>query len=136
MNTKTFPIFMSLILIDLKLRLFGFHKIFPPFIKKYKLYEDDQPITEELAEKLNDLLNSIDLTCSSYPFDAKCLHRSFLGYQFIRKKYQVPIELVIGVKKFPFTSHAWLTYKGMNVNEDPKYTNEFSVILTSEKHAN
>jgi hypothetical protein len=42
------------------------------------------------------------------------------------------VDLVIGVKKFPFSSHAWLVLNDKNVNEDETYTNQFLVILSSK----
>lgn len=124
-------VLFALIQFQIELRLHGFQSVFPKYVNRYKTYK---PITIEQhhVDRMFRLLRTIDKACALVPFKAECLHRSFLGFRFIRKKCSIPVDLVIGVKKFPFSAHAWLVLGDKNVNEDESYTNQFLVILSSK----
>ncbi|BCJ98343.1 hypothetical protein bsdcttw_13840 [Anaerocolumna chitinilytica] len=34
-----------------------------------------------------------------------------MQYRILRRKFRLPVKIVIGVQKFPFCSHAWLVWK-------------------------
>lgn len=133
---KTFQalrVFTALVCFHLQLRLFGFQRIFKTYIQKYEIQEERTSITEEETQQIEYWMALIDKTCISVPFEAQCMHRSFLAYRFVRSKFRVPVNLVIGVRKFPFYAHAWLMLKGQNFNEPPEFTDSLSIILDSGK---
>lgn len=123
-------VFLHLIIFDIELRLIGFEKVFPKYVKRHTLKKLED-LTPEKIPQIEKWGQMIDKACASYPLEAQCLHRSFLGYRFFRRKFHIPVELVVGVRKFPFGAHAWLVLQGQNFNEDPEYTSNFVVILNS-----
>ncbi|WP_375353582.1 lasso peptide biosynthesis B2 protein [Paenibacillus enshidis] len=128
-------LYVSLFKIDLGLQVVGFEKLFKRHVKRYPLVSADvQKVkeTHHIEEEINKLLMTIDYVCTVYPRSAQCMHRSFLGYQYLRKKFHLPVELVVGVRKMPFGAHAWLMLNGHNMNEDPQYTDQFQIILSTE----
>ncbi|HIW32738.1 MAG TPA: lasso peptide biosynthesis B2 protein [Candidatus Paenibacillus intestinavium] len=126
--------FILLVFLDVSLRLFGFPKTFGNYVLKYNKHVTARDSYSEilLENMLHDLI-LIDRVCSYYPFEAKCLHRSFLGYRLLCKKYKVNVELVIGVRKFPFYAHAWLKCDGLNINEQEDVTEGLITILSSHE---
>lgn len=129
-----FRIYLALISFDLELRIFGFQKLFPKYVNRFHINTATRSKigSEQLVREIDELLSLIDKVCAGYPFKAQCLHRSFLGYRFVRSKYGIPVNLVIGVRKFPFSSHAWLMFRDKNLNELEEYTSQFKIILSSE----
>lgn len=126
-------IYLNLIMFDIQLRVFGFENVFEKYVKYYQIKNRKESITSEEIDEVSRWMKMIDKACASYPFEAQCLHRSFLAYRFIRMKFFIPVELVIGVKKFPFHAHAWLKLKDKNFNESPEYTDGLIIILNSEE---
>ncbi|WP_339301576.1 lasso peptide biosynthesis B2 protein [Paenibacillus sp. FSL R5-0623] len=130
-------LYISLFRIDLSLQLFGFEKLFQRYMQLYSLDKVNSQKTRgnNYIEDINKMLESIDYICTVYPRSAQCMHRSFLGYQYLRKKFHLPVELVVGVRKMPFSAHAWLVLNGQNINEDSQYTDQFQIILSTEEGA-
>lgn len=128
-------IYICLIFFDIELKQRGFQYMFPQYIKKYPAIGFKKVIKLDhlISSKVNKLLYLIDTACAFYPTRAECLHRSFIAFRFLRQNFGIPVELVIGVKKFPFSAHAWLLYNGVNINESEEYTSQFNIILRSEK---
>lgn len=81
------------------------------------------------------MLYIIDKICLIYPGSAKCMHKTILQYRLMRGKYKLPVKMVIGVQKFPFCSHAWLTWKETNeaVFELEENIIRYSIIFDSDK---
>lgn len=124
--------FILLVFLDISLRLFGFPKTFEKYVLKYSGHvKVRDSYSELLLENMLQDLILIDRVCSYYPFEAKCLHRSFLGYRLLCKKYKLNVELVIGVRKVPFYAHAWLKCDGLNINEQEDVTEGLITILSS-----
>lgn len=122
-------IYLSLIFFDIQLKHRGFQNIFPQYVSKYKIIR--QINTEINNEKVFRFLKLINSACLYYPSKAQCLHRSFLAFRFLRQKFAIPVELVIGVKKFPFSAHAWLELNGEVVLDSIEVKSYFMTILRS-----
>ncbi len=136
---KTFSfiyIFFTLIKLDILLRLNGFTKMFDLYVKRYGMLGTDNTFEDnmDLRIQVGKLLVLIQLVSTFYPFGAKCIHRSLLGYRIVREKYKVPINIVIGISKFPFGAHAWLKYDRYNLTDDYISTNRYQVILDSSTY--
>lgn len=128
-------IYLLLCILDIQLRILGFEKLFPAYIKLFPASKGVWKSKDvgTLQREISSLINVIDKVCAAYHREAQCLHRSFLGYRLLRKKYGMPVDLVIGVRKFPFAAHAWLMLNDSNVNEPEEYTSNFIVILKSSQ---
>jgi len=62
---------------------------------------------------------AVGRACSYYPRTAACFQRSAAAAWMLRRS-GVCAELVIGVKKLPFKSHAWVEVNGIVVNDNPR----------------
>lgn len=78
-------------------------------LKKYENKELDI-----IERKIRKELRAIEKASSMYFGNAKCLQRSILQYILLRKRYGLNVDIVIGVKKFPFSSHAWVKWHYTN----------------------
>lgn len=128
-------LYLSLFSIDLSLQVIGFERLLKRHMRRYPLDSTKVKKVKNAHytnEEINELLMTIDYVCTMYPRSAQCMHRSFLGYQYLRKQYHLPVELVVGVRKMPFSAHAWLMLNGHNINEDSQYTDQFHIILSTE----
>lgn len=126
-------IYLSLIVLDYNLKKNGFHKVFIKYESLYVLNNEQLgSINPNTYSSVNQMVDFIDKICTLYPRKAECLHRSFLGYKYLRKELKLPVDIVIGVKKFPFSAHAWLTMFEKNINDPSELTNQYSVILKSK----
>ncbi|WP_286925405.1 MULTISPECIES: lasso peptide biosynthesis B2 protein [Lysinibacillus] len=85
-------------------------------LKKYK------------SKDIRKLLKKIDKVCFWFFGNAQCLHRSLIGFKLIRKK-GIPVQLIIGVKKFPFSSHAWLVYEDKVINDVQSVSQSYIEIM-------
>ncbi|MBB3111975.1 hypothetical protein FHS18_004043 [Paenibacillus phyllosphaerae] len=118
-----------LVSFDINLKRLGFNDVFTIYKKKYADMNIKKVPFEDLYQQSSEYLKIIDRVCAVYPFEAKCMHRSFLAYRILRKKFSIPVSIVIGVKKFPFYSHAWVMLGDKNINESEEFTKQFKVIL-------
>ena len=129
--------YLLLIQFHIRLKRRQFEGVFEQYTSLYQHIDRDwKSLTpERLHRDANNILRLVDIVCALFPFEAQCLHRSFLAYQLLRKTLGLSVELVIGVRKFPFSAHAWLMFEDGNVNESESYTQQFTVILTSKEMA-
>jgi hypothetical protein len=130
-----FKIYLSLIQFDFQLKNKGFQSVFPVYVDKYnvniKKLEPNKAYDDLIIKKVDQYLKLIDIACACYPRDAQCLHRSFLAFKFLRKDVGLPVDLIIGVRKSPFSAHAWVMYDGKSVNESIEYVSQFNILLSS-----
>lgn len=127
-------VYFSLIYFDLILRRNGFAKTFEIYVNRHAIRFTGTEYTYSVdRDKIIQLLETIDKACALFPLKAQCMHRSFLGFKYCRKLYGLPVELVIGVKKFPFYAHAWLRHQSHNLNEMEEVTNNLQIILSSRE---
>lgn len=62
------------------------------------------------------LNQTVTKACTYYPKAAACLQRS-LTLLWMLWRRGLPAELVIGIRRFPFESHAWVEFQGQVVND-------------------
>ncbi|MGK0536945.1 lasso peptide biosynthesis B2 protein [Bacillus sp. 'calajunan'] len=74
---------------------------------------------ETNAKEITALLKKIDKVCFWFFGNAQCLHRSLIGFKVLRRQ-GLPAQLVVGVKKFPFSSHAWIEHENKVINDVQK----------------
>ncbi|MGG0299191.1 lasso peptide biosynthesis B2 protein [Bacillus albus] len=110
---KYIQIIYETLLVNYYLKKYEFGYITELYGSKYGQLNQEGDMEKE---KLTRLLNKIDKVCFWFFGNAQCLHRSLIGFKLVRK-WGIPAELVIGVKKFPFGSHAWLEHDGSVVND-------------------
>jgi Transglutaminase-like superfamily len=132
--TRYIYLLTQLVVFDLELTIKGFTKTFRRYSKTYKntkLVHLDESNHKEIFKDIEQLFSTLDVVCTWYPKKADCIHKTFLGYKIIRKRYSIPVEMVVGVRKFPFEAHAWLQCYGKNFFNDSQETDKYKVILQS-----
>ena len=116
------------------------------FLKRYgfgetiKLYLEDLKNYNNISGNLNfdqikKIILLIDKVCFMFWGNAECLHRSLVGFKILRKQ-GVSVELVVGVKKFPFSSHAWLELNNEVINDLTSIKDNYIEILRAGRESN
>lgn len=131
-----FYLILKLVLLDLELSIRGFNNTFEHYTKRYESirspFETELDLKKELSE-VEILFEKLDIICTWYPRKSDCIHKTFLGYKIIRSKFHIPVDMNIGVRKFPFEAHAWITCYNQNFFDDKEETDKYNIILSSNK---
>ena len=123
---KTSLLFESLWLLfrfDLIARVRGFGGIYGA-IRNCLLEKRDSPVDEELVTEIH---SSLQRACGYYPKTAACLQRSAVLAWMLRKR-GIAAEVVIGVMKFPFKSHAWVELDGKVLNDGQRIREVYTTL--------
>lgn len=125
-------LYIKLILFDLALHVRGFNKIFSEYSVKYYVEKGYDISSIDSNEMIKDLY-LLDLVCAWYPRKADCIHKTLIGYRMFGKKFNIPLEMVVGIRKFPFEAHTWLRIHGQSlINEEDDEI--YKVVLSSNTY--
>lgn len=126
-----FLVYKTVLNFNKNLKKYGFS-----YVNKEYLTKDILPPLRDLTEAdlvyIKEILKMVEDTCLLFFNEARCLHRSVSAYHLFRKK-QLPIDLVIGVSKKPFISHAWLEFDGQVINDAPEFVEKLNVQFNTFK---
>lgn len=123
-------IYILLIFFDKKLCNRGFNETFKNYSIKYFNEIPHEHMADKTVAEVEKFFFILNIVCTWYPKKADCIHKTLIGYRIMRKKFLVPVEMVIGVQKFPLQAHAWLKIRDHNLFEDED-TSMYKVILSS-----
>lgn len=70
---------------------------------------------------------AVDEACVWYPKRVRCLQRSVV-VTYLLRWHGVRAELVIGHRRLPLESHAWVEVAGQVVNDRPQYQKFYTVL--------
>ncbi len=59
------------------------------------------------------------------PGRIECLEQS-LALWYVLRRRGVGAELVFGMRQYPFGAHAWVSYRGEPLNEDPEGLSQYA----------
>lgn len=79
------------------------------------------------AGDLQRIVEAVDWAAIWYWKRVMCLQRSVVQ-TVIMRRHGIPAELVIGARRMPFRSHAWVEVQGVVVNDKERVQQEFSVL--------
>ena len=71
------------------------------------------------AATLNTSARAVVAAAILIPGRIECLEQSLALWYLLRRR-GVGAELTFGMTQYPFGAHAWVTYRGEPVNEDPE----------------
>jgi hypothetical protein len=114
--------FLGLAAADIVMKVAGFNRLYRT-VKNWPISKNGTNDRETIAG----ICASVDRATTYYPKHALCLQRSAVATCLLRRK-GVPAEMVIGCRKMPFHSHAWVEVDGEVVNDKQKVA-EFYKIL-------
>ncbi|GCD84101.1 hypothetical protein PTHTG4_31660 [Parageobacillus thermoglucosidasius] len=126
--------------LDKKMKIYGFKYVYDNYLSPSQPLSPVRDLSNKEIEFVQLILMIIEKVCFNFFGNARCLHRSVAGYHILLQK-NIPIDLVIGVMKKPFMSHAWLEYNGKVINDIPEMienltvqfnTNQFRTISKGE----
>ncbi len=118
--------FLTLTAVDLSLALFGCNRTIRWVRRLTRVRLSEPP---DSVQRLQDLRQSCALAGKIYPRQTECLSRSLTIFAMARRR-GIPVQFRIGVRKFPFTSHAWLDMGGPVFVEDASLVATLTPILT------
>jgi hypothetical protein len=92
-------------------------------------------ITDRDPEHIQQILTTVDRrirenAAASFFFPMVCKERALVGYHLLRVFYHLPVQLIIGTALYPFQVHAWVTYQGQIITDDPEHCAYFDPIMT------
>lgn len=64
------------------------------------------------------LFRAMDLACVFYLYRVLCLQRA-AATTILLRRHGFSAEMVVGIKQFPFRSHAWVEVEGSIANDKP-----------------
>ena len=114
--------FLALAAADVIIKLAGFNRLYRT-VKQWPISKNGSNDREIIAS----ICASVDRATTYYPRHALCLQRSAVATCLLRRQ-GVSAEMVIGCRKMPFHSHAWVEVDGEVVN-DKKKVSQFYKIL-------
>lgn len=136
----TLIILVNIIELQIQLKFKNVSKIFDEYVKEARKYPYNDFHNMEIKKKSNTdsmakmILIKVEDISAMCPFNAKCIHKSFVAFKLLRKYTNLPVNLVIGISNFPFQAHAWIKYKEFNLVDDYLETDKYKVILDSNQY--
>jgi len=73
----------------------------------------------EALDRAKEIAVAIDAACTIYPKTAMCLQRSVVLTRMCRRR-GCEVELVTGIQRLPFRSHAWVELDGIPIGDSKK----------------
>ena len=107
---------------DVVLKIGGFSSLHRT-VSKWKLRSSASPEEEAIGKGRE----TVDRACTWLPKQELCLQRSAVVTCLLRS-LGVPAEMVIGVHKMPFYSHAWVEVNGTVINDHKNVQTFFHVL--------
>lgn len=76
------------------------------------------------SQLIRDCVRSVALAAAFFPGRALCLERSLTLWYLLASR-GVAVELCLGVQRFPFAAHAWVSYLGEPLNDVREHVEHF-----------
>ena len=115
--------FLALFATNLILKLMSFAMLYH-LVKTWPKSHTNEMDSEGVVQRVR---AAVDRATTWYPKQARCLQRSAVTVCLLRS-CGVPAEMVIGVNKVPFKSHAWAEVFGEVVNDLPAVPARYRVL--------
>ncbi len=114
--------FLGLFLINIILKVISFGALYQ-LVKSWPV----SCTNNDPQEAVQWVSTAVDRTTTWYPKQAHCLQRSAVAVCLLRT-CGLPAQMVIGVNKVPFKSHAWAEVFSEVVNDSPKVSTRYKVL--------
>jgi hypothetical protein len=75
------------------------------------------PIVDAAPSALDAAARSVVAAAIMIPGRIECLEQSLALWYLLRRR-GVSVDLVFGMRQYPFGAHAWVSYRGEPLNED------------------
>ncbi|OUM89051.1 MAG: hypothetical protein BAA01_13435 [Bacillus thermozeamaize] len=129
---KFIYLYCQLALFDIFLNKKGFSYMFELYSRKYGK-AGNRHLDESIIGNVMRDLHFLNVVCAWYLRKADCIHKTLLGYKLLSSRYRLALEMVVGIRKFPFSAHAWIRYEGKSLinEEDDKL---YKIVLSSNQY--
>jgi len=121
-HASTSLAFLGLAAADIIMKLAGFTRLY----RTVKSWPTSKNGTND-PKMIANICVAVDRAIMYYPKHALCLQRSAVATCLLRRQ-GVPAQMVIGCRKMPFHSHAWVEVDGEVVNDKKKIPEFYSVL--------
>lgn len=125
----TMRIVVFFLVLDVAFRWLGFERVRSWVMRRSEArprHEECQSIDELVMRSYRAVVAA---TAVYYRRRKDCLPRALAIYHFLRAR-GAPVEFRLGVKKFPFSAHAWVEYRGQVVDISPRISSRYIVMKT------
>ena len=121
MHLLTLRAFSLLVVVDFYLQRAGFETLY----RKLRSY----PVAQKTIAPggVETLSSAVDAACIWYPKEVLCLQRSAATACLLRK-FGIPAQMIIGVRRMPFKAHAWVEVNSKVVNDKPYMPEMYAVL--------
>ena len=116
--------FLGLAAADIIMKVAGFSRLYRT-VKDWPISNSKNGTNDR--EIIASISAAVDRATTYYPRHALCLQRSAVATCLLRRQ-GVPAEMVIGCRKMPFHSHAWVEVDGEVVNDKKKVPQFYSIL--------
>jgi hypothetical protein len=114
---------LTLALVDLKLRFFGFRALY----KTVKDYRPLPPVLKPIPDLTSKVCVAVQRASLYYARTTTCLQKSAALVLMLRR-LGVHAEFVIGCRAIPFASHAWVEVDRDVVNDSAEVRSVYAVV--------
>ena len=114
--------FLGLFAVNIILKIVSFGALYR-LVKSWPMAGTNLEVEEEIQR----VGNAVDRATTWYPKQAQCLQRSAVTVCLLRS-CGVAAQMVIGVKKVPFKSHAWAEVSGEVINDRSEVSMRYKVL--------
>jgi hypothetical protein len=123
--------FITLGLIDLGLRVWGFRRVVEGAERPSK--SAARAVGADELHRARQYARLVELAARHHVVRARCLHRSLALHLWLRGQ-RLPSELRIGVRKehFALQAHAWVELGGQFIDESPEWVGTFTPLRSGD----
>jgi hypothetical protein len=122
LRAYTLAAFLGLFVINIILKVIGFGALYQ-LVKSWLV----SSLNNDSHEAVQWVSAAVDRATTWYPKQAQCLQRSAVAVCLLRT-CGLPAQMVIGITKVPFKSHAWAEIFGEVVNDKPKVSTRYKIL--------
>ena len=121
---------LRLLMIDCRLKFTGFESVQNWIVKAARLEANHKNGIASSVPWVIDEVSRVVQIASKFYYRIRrdCLPAGMLAFYLMRRR-GLPVELCIGVRKFPFKAHAWVELEGHIVFTTPADVAKYKVIM-------
>ncbi len=121
---------LQMLMIDCRLKFTKFEAVQKWIVEAAKLKANQTNDCPTSAPRVIDEVCRVVQTASRFYYRVRrdCLPNAMLAF-YLMRKLGLPVELCLGVRKFPFKAHAWVEFEGRVVFTTPADIPKYKVIM-------
>jgi hypothetical protein len=115
------------VLLDCGFKLVGFDRTRSALVRRAKRTRV-LPAEHKMVSSLDEIIAAVSRgTRFYYRKRLDCLPRALTTY-YLARKASIPVEICLGVKKYPFAGHCWVEYDGNIIADTPSRVRMYTIL--------